>query len=139
MRGLRGRQVLAWTIVLAAGAAAAAVRYGFIEPPALGERCAAGVPPFPDWCAWRELVVEGFLHDAYGVAALVATAVTLLRPRRWGATLATALGLAATVLYCYETGALALLAGSLLLVREGDPARARPPGRHSEQDVQAQP
>ncbi|MBU6248857.1 MAG: hypothetical protein KGN77_13985 [Xanthomonadaceae bacterium] len=139
MRGLRGRQVLAWTSVLAAGAAAAAVRYGFIEPPALGERCAAGATYLPDWCAWRELVVQGFLHDAYGVAALVATALAMLRPRRWTATLAAGLGLAATVLYCYETGALALLAGSLLLVREDDPARTRPPRRHGEQDIQAQP
>ncbi|HEU4669492.1 MAG TPA: hypothetical protein VFR91_02170 [Dyella sp.] len=139
MPGRRSTLAMAWSAVLLAGAAAAALRYGLIEPPALGERCTAAGLQAPAWCTWRELVVRGFLDSVYGIAALAAAAVALLHPRRWSAALAAALGLAATVLYCYETGALALLAGCLLLVREGDPARSHPPGRHRQQDVQAQP
>lgn len=139
MRGQRGGKAIGWAIVLLAGAAAAAVRYGFIEPPGLGERCTEAGPHAPAWCAWRELIVQGFLHDVYGVAALVAVAFALLHPRRWSACLAAAMGLVATELYCYETGALALLAGCLLLVRQGDPARSGQPDRQRRQDVQPQP
>lgn len=139
MRGRQARQAVAWTVVVLAGAAAVGVRYGFIEPPALGERCASGGLDAPAWCALRELVVQGFLHDVYGIAALVASAVALLRPRYWSACLAAALGAIAIELYCYESGALALLAGCLLLVRQGDPARSSQPGRQRQQDVQPQP
>jgi len=139
MRGQGRSTAIAWVAVLLAGAAAVALRYGVVEPPGLGERCAAAGLQAPAWCEWRELVVQGFLHNVYGTAALVATALALVRPRRWSAGLAAALGLLAIELYCYETGALALLAGSLLLVRQGGLARAGDPGRQRQQDIQSQP
>lgn len=139
MRGQRGRAALAWIVVLLVGAIAAALRYGLVEPPGLGDRCAVGGPGAPAWCGLRDLVVQGFLHDVYGAAALFATALALLYRRRWSAALAASLGLLAIELYCYQSGALALLVGALLLVRVNDPAWAAEPARRGQQDVQSEP
>lgn len=139
MRGQRGRAAFAWIVVLFAGAIAAALRYGLVEPPGLGDRCAAGGPGAPAWCGLRDLVVQGFLHDVYGAAALLAAALALLYRRRWSAAFAAALGLLAIELYCYESGALALLVGALLLVRANDPARTGEPARRGQQHVQTEP
>lgn len=135
----RGRSALAWIAVLLAGALAAALRYGLVEPAGLGDRCAASGLDAPAWCSLRDLVVQGFLHDVYGVAALVATAFALLHRRHWSAAVAASLGLLAIELYCYESGALALLVGMLLLVHADDPARPHRPGHPGQQDVQAEP
>ncbi len=139
MRGQRMRPALGWLAVLLAGAVAATLRYGLVEPPGLGDRCSAGGPNAPAWCALRDLVVQGFLHDIYGIVALVAAAFALLYRRHWSAAIAAALGLLAIELYCYQSGALALLVGALLLVRASDPTRAGYPGNRRQQDVQGEP
>ncbi|MGN6234621.1 hypothetical protein [Dyella sp.] len=131
----RGALVLAWAGVLLAGALAAWLRYQLVEPPALAERCAAAIDP-PAWCALRTRVVEGFLNNSFGYLALAATALAWLRQRLWTAALAAALGAFALELYCYQFGALALLAGAVLLVR--DAARREQHGR-AEQHAQPQP
>lgn len=131
--------VMAWIALLAVAGLATLLRYRFIEPPELAAYCAASGTAAPMWCTWRQWVVEGFLLDVYGIAAVVAVAVALLWRRRWSAWLAAALGVLAMQLYCYETGALALLVGTLLLVRLGGAMRTDRPGARGEQDVQTQP
>jgi hypothetical protein len=131
------RRALPWLLLLAVAMAAAWLRYGLIESSAIGQRCSAvGAPA---WCQWRLLLVLGFLHNVYGFAALAAAALVLWRPRLWLAWLAAALGVFALELYCVETGALALLIGSLRLLRLQ--ARAAPfdQHRHGQQQIHPQP
>jgi hypothetical protein len=127
--------LLAWSGLLAVGALAALLRYQLVEPPALGERCAA-VGTVDGWCTLRGWVVAGFLGNAFGYAALTAAAFALLRQRAWTAWLAASLGAFALELYCYQSGALALLVGTVLLVR-GAPRRQQ--HGEAEQRIQTQP
>lgn len=130
-----GPLLLAWGGLLAVGALAALLRYRLVEPPALGERCAAA-GTINGWCTLRGWVIAGFLTYAFGYAALAAGAFALLRQRAWTAWQAAALGALALELYCYQSGALALLIGSVLLAR-GAPRRQQ----HGEtgQHIQAKP
>ena len=130
---------VAWIALLAVAGLAALLRYRFIEPPTLAAYCVASGTAAPMWCTFRQWVVEGFLLDVYGIAAVAAAVFAVVWTRRWNAWLAAALGVLAMQLYCYETGALALLVGALLLMRSGDTARTDRPGRRGEQHVQAQP
>lgn len=121
------RALLPWLLLVLAGLAAAWLRYGLIEPPAMAQLCTAASAPA--WCALRQTLVLGFLHEAYGVAALVAALLALLRRSRALAWLAAALGAVALQLYNYEPGALALLVGCLRLVHlqgAGNVAAATP-------------
>lgn len=127
-----------WLGLLLVALAIAWLRYGVIEPGAMAQQCPAGHGPW--WCPWRQALVLGFLHNVYGIAALVATVLTLLSKRPWLAWLAAALGIVALQLYCFESGALAALVGCLRLLRLQ--ANALPPGgphRHRQQQVHAQP
>lgn len=124
------RTLVPWLLVALAGAGAAWLRYGLIEPPAMAELCTAAQAPA--WCALRQALVDGFLHDAYGIAAVAAAALSLLRRSRTLAWLAAALGAFALQFYNYEPGALALLVGCLRLVRlqgTGDAQAAVTPAR----------
>lgn len=114
MIAIRWRTLLPWLLLALTGLAAAWLRYGLIEQPALAERCSAAHAPA--WCPLRQLLVLGFLHEVYGVAAIVIAALALLRRAPVLAWLAAALGAFALVLYNFEPGALALLLGSLRLV-----------------------
>ena len=127
--------LLAWSGLFAVGALAALLRYQLVEPPALGERCAAA-GTIDGWCTLRGWVVAGFLTNAFGYAALAAAALALLRQRAWTTWLAAALGAFALELYCYQSGALALLIGAVLLVR-GMPRRQQ--DGKAEQHIQTQP
>jgi hypothetical protein len=83
--------------------------------------------------------VLGFLHNVYGATALLTALFAMLSRRLAVAWLAAALGLFALVLYGFQSGAIALLIGSLRLLRL--PAQA-PPGiqdRPGERDIQRQP
>lgn len=120
MSTVRWRQGLPWLLIVAVGIAAAWLRYGLIEPSVMGELC--GGSHRPAWCEWRQWLVLGFQHHAfgttvYGVAALAAAVLTLLWKHPWPAWLAAALGAFALELYCFEPGALALLIGCLGLLR----------------------
>ncbi|GAA0249511.1 hypothetical protein [Rhodanobacter caeni] len=137
----RGRVALPWLLLALVGAGAAMLRYGLIENSAIGQLCAAAASPW--WCTARQWLVLGFLHDIYGIAALVAAVATLLRPSAWLAWLAAALGAFALELYCFEAGALALLIGCLRLLRwqVSRPRHAPPAQQHrrGKQQVQPQP
>ena len=132
------RLVLPWFTLALVALAAAAVRYGAIEPPAVANLCTANGGP--TWCAWREWAVLGFLSYAYGYAALTAAFIALFWRHPLAAWLAAALGAAALVLYCVEAGALALLVGALRLARvQADRLPPRSQYRNGESKVQTQP
>lgn len=104
-----------WLALLAVGLIAAWLRYGLIQPSHIAAMC--GDAGRPGWCPLRQWMVLGFLHNVYGVLALVAAACALFSRRLLVAWLAAALGLFALVLFCYQSGALALLVGCLRLLR----------------------
>lgn len=118
------RPLMPWLLLVLVGLGAVWLRYGLIEPPALAQLCTAARAPA--WCALRQVLVLGFLHEVYGVAAVCVAVLALLRRSRVLAWLAAALGALALQLYNYEPGALALLVGCLRLVH-----LTAPPVRHS--------
>lgn len=131
------RVIWPWLALAAVGLGATWLRYGLVESSTLAPLCSDGAGPW--WCSWRQGLVLGFLHNVYGVAALLMALLAILLPRTGVAWLAAALGLFALVLYCFQSGAIALLIGALRLLR----AQAQtPPGlqdRPRERDVQHQP
>jgi hypothetical protein len=93
-----------------------ALRFGLIEPAALAHVCGAAAAPW--WCGLRGAVIVAFASGGLALAALAsAGAATLLRARGW-ALAAVCLGVAGLVLFSYEAGAVALLAGLLVLARD---------------------
>lgn len=127
-----------WLLLLLVALFTAWLRYGVIEPATMAQQCGGGHAPW--WCRWRQWLVLGFLHDVYGIAALLATVLALLWKRAWLAWLAAALGVIALQLYCFESGALAVLIGCLRLLRL-QATRAVPVAqhRHGQQQVHSQP
>lgn len=130
-------RLLPWLGLLAVGLATAWLRYGLIQPSHIAALC--GDAGSPVWCIWRQWLVLGFLHDVYGVAALIVAAVALVSRHRAVAWLAAAVGLFALELYCYQTGALALLVGCLRLLRLQAGALPGAQYRPGQGEVQAQP
>jgi hypothetical protein len=126
-----------WLLLLAVALIAAWLRYGLIESSAIGQQCGAG--NVPAWCDWRQALVLGFLHNVYGMAALAAAVLALWRQRTWLAWLAAALGIFALELYCFEAGALALLIGSLRLLRLQACTTPVDQHRHGQQQIHPQP
>ena len=128
-----------WLALVVIGMGAAWLRYGLIESSHIGQLC--GEASSPLWCTWRQWLVLGFLHNIYGVAAVTAAAVAMFsRSRRLSvAWLAAALGLFALVLYCFQTGAIALLIGSLRLLRVQAQLPPTLQDRPRQRDTQRQP
>ncbi len=133
----RWRQALPWLLLVLVALLATGLRYGLVEPSTMAQRCGAHGAW---WCDARQWLVVGFLHNVYGMLALLASALALLSNRRWLAWLAAALGIFALQLYGFQSGALALLIGSLRLLRL-QATHLPPAGQHRqrEQHVQAQP
>jgi hypothetical protein len=104
-----------WALLLAVALGTAWLRYSLIESHAIGQQCEA--VNAPTWCGGRQWLILGFLYHAYGAAALLAAALSLLSRRPWLAWLAAALGVFAFELYGFEIGAVALLIGCLRLLR----------------------
>jgi hypothetical protein len=130
------RLTLPWFTLALVALAAAALRYGAIEPPAVAHLC--GADGGPGWCAWRQWAVLGFLSYGYGYAALTAAFLALFVRHPLVAWLAAALGFAALVLYCFEAGAFALLVGVLRLLRAQADGSA-PGNQHRQPDGEVQP
>ena len=138
MKTNRWRLAVPWLGLLLVAVLCAWLRYGLVEPGSMAQRCGADSAPW--WCPWRHLLVLGFLNNVYGVAALIATALALLWKRQGFAWLAAALGILALQLYCFESGALAVLVGCLRLVRlQADRLPPRRPHRQDQQQIHAQP
>ncbi len=131
------RMAAPWLALAAIGSAAAWLRYGLIEPSAMAQLC--GDVGSPWWCTWRQWLVLGFLHNVYGIVALIAAVIAIFSQRRAVAWLAAALGLFALELYCFQTGAIALLIGSLRLLRVQAQAPPTAQDRPRQHDVQRQP
>ena len=132
--------VLPWLLLAAVGLFTAWLRYGFIEPPELAHLC--DDTHGPAWCGARAAIVLGFNSYGFGIAAIVVTACALIWKKPWLAWLAAALGMLALILYCYDAGALALLVGSLRLVRlQANRTMTTPghPDRHGNRQIQPQP
>ncbi|WP_333680261.1 hypothetical protein [Dyella sp.] len=129
-----------WLLLLVVGLFTAWLRYGFIEPPELAHLC--DDTNGPAWCGIRTAIVLGFNSYGFGIAAIIVTALSLIWKKPWLAWLAAALGILALILYCYDAGALALLVGSLRLVRlQANRTMATPghPHRHGNRQIQTQP
>ena len=105
------RALMPWLLIAAAGGLAAAVRFLFIEPAAIGETCEAQAALW--WCSLRLLLVQGFYYNIYGWTAVALAIASLAVRRQWLAVLAAAIGVYAMVLYCVELGSFALLVGVL--------------------------
>lgn len=131
------RTITPWLLIAAVGGVAAAVRFLFIEPAAIGETCQAQAALW--WCSLRLGLVQGFLHHIYGWAA-VAVAIGCLAVRRpWLAVLAAALGVFSMVLYGVELGSFALLVGVLREARLRAGGSPFDENGHGQQHVHAAP
>ena len=130
-------RALPWLALLAVALITLWIRYGLIESSAMGQLCSDARSPW--WCAGRQWLVLGFLHNVYGVLALLAAALALLQKRLWVAWLAAALGVFALELYCFQTGALALLIGCLRLLRLQANTSPVTPDRPRDSQAQPQP
>lgn len=128
-----------WLLILVLGLLAAWLRYGLIESRSLAHFCEDGNPP--SWCNLRLAVVMGFSRYGYGIAAVMVTVLAMIWSKPWLAGFAAALGMFALILYCYDAGAIALLIGSLRLVRLQANRMAAPghPDRHGNRQIQPQP
>jgi hypothetical protein len=115
------RRALGWAVVAVCGFVLAFwLRYGVIQPEAIGTLCAQA--DAPGWCRPREWLILGQYYQVWGWVALVSAAigliVTLPRPL-----LRLVLGIAlffsalALVLYNTTLGALALVLALLALLR----------------------
>jgi hypothetical protein len=120
------RTALPWAVIVAVAFLAALVRYGFIEPPQMAHACESQAGPW--WCGLRNAIVLGFLSYGYGYAAVLAAVLAVFWRHAFAAALAVCLGAIALQLYCYEGGALALLIGTLRLVRVQFDRVRLPPG-----------
>jgi hypothetical protein len=134
---LRLRTLTPWLLIAAVGGLAAAVRFLFIEPAAIGETCQAQVALW--WCSLRLVLVQGFLYHVYGGAAAAVAIASLAARRPWLATLAAALGVFSMVLYGVELGSFALLVGVLREARLRAGGSPLDENGHRQQHVHAAP
>jgi len=109
------RTAVPWAVIVVVALLASVLRYGFIEPSHIAHACEAQTVPW--WCGPRNVIVQGFLDYGYGYAAVLAALLAVVWRHTFSAVLAVCLGAFALQLYCYEGGALALLVGTLRLVR----------------------
>jgi hypothetical protein len=115
------RRALGWAVVPICGFVLAFwLRYGVIQPEAIGTLCAQA--DAPGWCRPREWLILGQYYQVWGWVALVSAAiglvVTLPRPLL-RLVLGVALFFSALALVLYNTtlGALALVLALLALLR----------------------
>jgi hypothetical protein len=94
---------------------AAYMRYQLVEPASVGLVCDAGA--MTSLCIFRRVFIGIFVWNGFGSAALIATALALVRPSNLlvGAALMT--GLLGVVLYNTQLSALALALLPLVLAR----------------------
>lgn len=116
------RRGLGWAIVPLIGFALAFwLRYGVIQPKAIGQLC--GQTDAPGWCRPREWLLLGQHYEVWGWIALASAAIVLIIPLP-PALLRVVLGIAllfsalALVLYNTTLGALALVVTLLALLRK---------------------
>jgi hypothetical protein len=117
-------------VVAVAYTVAASVRYGLIEGDDLAPACERASPP--GWCDLRMLVIQAFLHDAFGLASVGCAAIALWRRSRAFALLAVAVGTGGMVLYNFTWAGVGVIAGAMVLARLEDPRQQdREPEGHA--------
>ncbi len=94
-------------------AAAALARTYLIQPPSIAHACEANMLW---WCTVRLGIIYTYAWHTIGEVAVALVVLAFITAKRWLATAALSTGAAALVLYCYEPGAFAIVAGALLLV-----------------------
>jgi hypothetical protein len=115
------RRAVAWAVVPMIGFALAFwLRYGVIQPEAIGLLCAQA--DAPGWCRPREWLILGQYYEVWGWVAVAAAAIALvatLPPAVLRVVLGIALLFSALALVLYNTtlGALALVVTLLALLR----------------------
>lgn len=119
------RAAIAAVSVLAAFAAAAALRYLWIEPERFGHACVVTAAPW--WCAPRVALIDFLWGNGLGVASVASAAGAILSGSKRLATIAMTIGAAGLVLYGYDWSAVGLLAALLVLAsqRERRPENAQ--------------
>ena len=116
------RRAFAWAVVPLVGFALAFwLRYGVIQPEAIGLLCAQA--DAPGWCRPREWLILGQYYEVWGWVALVSAAIALvvaLPPPLLRIVLVIALLFSALALVLYNTtlGAVALVLTLLALLRQ---------------------
>jgi hypothetical protein len=137
--------VLPWLLVLVIGGVAAGLRYGLVESADVARMCETSQALTCDVRHWTVLgFITGNIFNwpigIYGWLAMAAAVLTLMWNKPIAAWLAAATGMFALVLYCFVPGALALLIGSLRLVRlQSTTTAPLDPYRSGKRQVQAQP
>ena len=94
-------------------------RYRLIEPSTVGLACEAGLRTWG--CLARRIVIALFGHSAFGIGAVAAALINLIRPSIFMFALALAAGACGVVLY---ESALSGLAIPLVMLSLARPARA---------------
>jgi hypothetical protein len=117
-----------WLAAAAICLLAIATRQFLIQPAEIAQRCDGPTLTLwtagPWWCSVRSAAIMTYAWGGLRDAALLLTAATLLWRRQWLALATLAVGLVAIVWYTYETGALAITIGALMLARrQVDPLR----------------
>jgi len=107
-------------IVVASLGAALYFRYRLIEPATVGLACEAGLQT--QVCLARQIVIVLFSHSVFGLVAVAAALINLIRPSMFMFALALAAGACGVVLY---ESALSGLAIPLVMLSLARPARAR--------------
>ena len=111
------------TVVLICGAAlalAAAARHGLIEPADITARCDGGGQG--GWCTVRAWIIQAFVNQRIGWAALALAALATVTAWRSVAAVALFVACAGLILYTTELCAPAALLAALVFVRDGKPA-----------------
>ena len=108
-------RIVPWLAAVATGLIAAWLRYRLVEPATLAQACAAGAGGLR--CALRAATVVAFHSHGLTLVCAALTLLALITRGRLIAALALAAGAAGLILYSFETGAAALLAGVLVLAR----------------------
>ena len=111
-------------ISVAALGLAAYMRYQLVEPASVGLVCDAGAQTA--LCTVRRAFILIFVWNGFGVVALIATAIALLRPSVPALAVALAAGFLGVVLYNTQLSALALALLPLVFARPAAPPELRP-------------
>jgi hypothetical protein len=114
--------------ILVAGALAVGLalymRYGLVEPSSVGLACESG--EVSTACVSRQIFIGMFRHEVFGIVALAATVLALLRPNGLLVGAALACGLMGAVLYNTGLSAIALSLLPLVLARPAPPREFQP-------------
>lgn len=99
------------------------VRFLIVEPEGMEFRCIA--EPGTWQCIFRNAAVYGFSRGVFGYLSLIAAALAAVGALRLFAAIAILSGMAGVIMYDFDTSAIGLLAGALLLLRFNWKARQR--------------